>query len=147
MWTRRKIKRGCRHQTYKHESAVRWGGVWVRLCVFVCGGLPAPSPSHRWLLSICLMTTPPFFSCSAICSTTPLFLISDHVTTFQKLVKVVYSLTSYSRCVVVSWPQCWAVFGWPLLSQPPPSPHPSSTLWPPGTVVWGKKIHELVKQR
>jgi hypothetical protein len=69
----------------------------------------------------------------------PLFLISDHVQLFQRLPKVVYSLTSYSRCVVVSWPQCWAVFGWPPLSQPPPSLRLSSTLWPPGSVVWGKK--------
>jgi hypothetical protein len=31
----------------------------------------------------------------------PLFLISDYVQLFQRLPKVVYSLTSYSRCVVV----------------------------------------------
>jgi hypothetical protein len=116
----------------------------LRLCLFVfvcvCLVYLPPPLFHRWLLFICLMTTPPFFLLFGCLFHHPLFLISDHVQLFLKLLKVVYSLTSYSRCVVVLWPQCWAVFGWPPLSQSPPSPHPSSTLWPPGSVVWGKKI-------
>jgi len=112
----------------------------VLLYVFVCVcGVPAPSPFPQMTSVHMFNDDTSVFLLFGFLFHHPLFLISDHVQLFQRLLKVVYSLTSYSRCVVVSWPQCWAVFGWPPLSQPPPSLHPSSTLWPPGTVVWGEK--------